>query len=86
VQWSANHTFSLYLYHYPCILFFAAVGIFNPHVWWQAILEIGLILTVIIMVSEVTESKRGLWKKGMESIWERWEPKAATIAGAPDSP
>jgi peptidoglycan/LPS O-acetylase OafA/YrhL len=86
VQWSANHTFSLYLYHYPCILFFAAVGIFNPHVWWQAILEIGLILTVIIMVSEVTESKRGLWKKVMESIWERWEPKAATIAGTPDSP
>lgn len=80
VQWSANHTFSLYLYHYPFILFFDAAGIFNPHIWWQAVLEIGLILASIIALSEVTESKRGLWKKALEYLWEWFEPRATTFA------
>lgn len=79
VQWSANHTFSLYLYHYPLILFFGAVGIFNPHIWWQALPEIGLILASIICISEVTESKRGLWKRAIEDLWACWEPKSATL-------
>jgi peptidoglycan/LPS O-acetylase OafA/YrhL len=79
VQWAANHTFSIYLYHYPIILFFFAVGIFNPQVWWQAVIEIALILGFIIALSELTESKRGLWKKALEQIWARWEPPAAQL-------
>ena len=80
VQWGANHTFSIYLYHYPIILFFFAVGIFNPQVGWQAVIEIALILGCIIALSELTESKRGLWKKAMEQIWSRWEPPTAELA------
>jgi peptidoglycan/LPS O-acetylase OafA/YrhL len=74
VQWAANHSFSLYLYHYPLILFFAAIAVFNPMVWWQGILQVFLILALIIGLGELTESKRGLWKRGIEYLWERWEP------------
>ena len=80
VQWAANHTFSIYLYHYPIILFFYALGIFHPEVWWQGSLEVGLILALIIGLSELTESKRGLWKKALEKIWARWEPAPALVA------
>jgi peptidoglycan/LPS O-acetylase OafA/YrhL len=76
VQWAAGHTFSLYLYHYPIILFFHAIGVFNPYVWWQAVIEIALILGCVIALSELTESKRHLWRKAMEHIWNRWQPEA----------
>jgi peptidoglycan/LPS O-acetylase OafA/YrhL len=81
VQWAAGHTFSLYLYHYPTILFFYAVGIFNPYIWWQALLEIVLILGFIIALSEVTESKRLLWRKAMERAWDRWQPQPLPLPG-----
>jgi hypothetical protein len=80
VQWAAGHTFSLYLYHYPIILFFYAVGIFNPYVWWQAVLEIALILGFIIALSEVTESKRMLWRRAIEQAWDRWHPQSHSRA------
>jgi peptidoglycan/LPS O-acetylase OafA/YrhL len=81
VQWTAGHTFSLYLYHFPVILFFGALGIFNPTVWWQAAVEIVLILAIIVALSEITESKRGHWKKAMETIWDRCQPKPTGARG-----
>lgn len=75
VQWAAGHTFSLYLYHYPIILFVHALNVFNPYIWWQAVIEIALILACIIALSELTESKRHLWRKAMENMWNRWQPE-----------
>jgi hypothetical protein len=52
------------------ILFVRSLNIFNPYIWWQAVLEIGLILAVIVVLSEFTESKRGILQRWIGRVWD----------------
>jgi peptidoglycan/LPS O-acetylase OafA/YrhL len=71
VRWLANHSFSLYLFHFPLLLFIRTLNIFDPFVWWQGTLEIGLILTIIFTLSEFTESKRPALQKWITLLWDK---------------
>jgi hypothetical protein len=60
----------------PLIIFFQGLGIFNPYSRWEAILEIGLILAIIVILAEVTESKRKLLQKFLTETWNFLEQRA----------
>jgi peptidoglycan/LPS O-acetylase OafA/YrhL len=80
LRWLANHSFSLYLFHFPLLLFIRALGLFKPFIWWQAALEVGLILAIIFTLSEFTESKRPLLQKWITQLWDK---AAVQITGRP---
>jgi peptidoglycan/LPS O-acetylase OafA/YrhL len=73
VRWVADHTFSLYLYHFPLVIFATAwFHIHNPGVG-QAIVVMTAILVIIVGLSLLTESKRRAWHQGITAIWNWFE-------------
>ena len=70
IRWGANHTFSLYLFHMPLLVFFNALGVFQPQLWWSAVLEIGLVLLVIVVLAELTESRRKSLQRLVTRFWD----------------
>ena len=71
VRWAADHTFSLYLYHFPLLFFIAAVVPFNRHDVAAASGLIVLTLAVVLALSLITESKRKDWRRLFGAIWDR---------------
>ena len=70
VRWLADHTFSLYLYHFPLLFFVGAVVPFD-HTEAPVIAGmIVLVLALILGLSVFTESKRDLWRKAFSRIWD----------------
>jgi len=50
---------------------------------WQTILVVGSVLSAILMLSTLTESKRRLWHQGFSRLWDaavRRQPKASALA------
>ena len=69
IRWAADHTFSLYLYHFPLLLFVTAVVPFHHESVLQvAGLVIGL-LALIILLSAMTQSLRPQWRKFFDLCW-----------------
>jgi peptidoglycan/LPS O-acetylase OafA/YrhL len=66
----ADHTFPLYLYHFPLLAFVTATlhlaGLNLP----QALAMSTALLIVILMLSWATESQRNLWKRILRWIWQ----------------
>lgn len=75
VRWVADHTFSLYLYHFPLIIFATAVVPFDHANWIQAAMVMVVILGVIVVLSWLTESKRKAWHQAFTGIWNRLEAR-----------
>jgi Predicted acyltransferases len=70
VRWLAGHTFSLYLYHAPLVLFVSAV---LPPIFVRGLEGAVLagLLVVIGILGAVTEGLRGGWKKLFSFAWDR---------------
>ena len=77
VRLIADHTFSLYLYHYPILLFFSAL--FASHLAsYPAKFAVGLAtLALVGLLSIYTEGKRNWWRKMFDGIWGFAERKVA---------
>lgn len=75
IRWIAAHTFSLYLYHYPLLVFMTSTGIFDPKKVWSVSLEAILILTLILFLSTFTESKRHWWRNAFNYFWLKIEAR-----------
>ncbi len=75
IRWPAQRSFSLYLFHMPLLIFFQALGIFNPYLWWSAFLEIGLVLGVITILAQYTEAKRKPCQKVFTQLWDQIEAR-----------
>jgi peptidoglycan/LPS O-acetylase OafA/YrhL len=71
VRTVADHTFSLYLYHYPLIVFVNAIVTFDRSSPYQAGLVTIVILSIVFLISTVTESKRSLWNNAFSYSWNR---------------
>lgn len=69
IRWPARRSFSLYLFHQPLLYFIHALGIFNPAIVWQAVVEITLVLGVIGFLSEITEVRRKTLYDWMARVW-----------------
>ena len=84
IRWIADHTFSLYLYHFPLIVFVTGVVKFDRTQAWQTIAVVGSVLGVILLLSTLTESKRRLWHQGFSRLWDatarRGQLKPSTLS------
>ena len=71
VRWWADHTFSLYLYHFPLLLFALEAIPFDRGSFVAAGAMLGLILLFILGLSILTESKRPAWRAFFGRVWDR---------------
>jgi len=71
VRWFADHTYSLYLYHFPLLFFTAAVVPFDHGSVPAVAGMILLVLAVVFSLSLLTESKRPAWRRLFGRVWDR---------------
>jgi peptidoglycan/LPS O-acetylase OafA/YrhL len=71
VRWFADHTYSLYLYHFPLLFFTAAVVPFDHGSLAAVAVMILLVLAVVFGLILLTESKRPAWRRLFGRIWDR---------------
>lgn len=75
VRFCSDHTFSLYLYHYPMIVFVTAINLVNAGsslltmTFWAV-----AILLLVLVLSSFTEAKRGAWRSFFQRGWDRLAP------------
>ena len=70
VRWTADHTFSLYLYHFPLVLLVAAVVPFDRQSGVQVSALVVAILAAVTLLSLTTESLRPAWRKFFATCWD----------------
>lgn len=70
VRYGADHTFSLYLYHYPLFVFANAVLPLGADPLRQFLCAVG-VLAVVLVLSIVTEARREAWKKFFAWVFDR---------------
>jgi peptidoglycan/LPS O-acetylase OafA/YrhL len=68
IRWFANHTFSLYLFHFPILALLAIVTKYNPASLWQIIAIFFAAVTICIGLSTISEDKK-LWWRRMVGVW-----------------
>jgi peptidoglycan/LPS O-acetylase OafA/YrhL len=68
IRWFANHTFSLYLFHFPILALLAIVTKYNPSSQWQIIAIFFVAVILCIGLSTISEDKKLWWRK-MVGIW-----------------
>jgi peptidoglycan/LPS O-acetylase OafA/YrhL len=78
VRWWANHTFSLYLYHAPLVIF--ATALIPPlGMSWLGSLAVMIgILLVIIVLGAATEAQRPRWQQFFGWAWDRVSARFAS--------
>jgi peptidoglycan/LPS O-acetylase OafA/YrhL len=70
VRWLGDHTFSLYLYHFPLLIFLGSIIPFdrsNPLIVNSLI---PLPLAIIFGLSVFTESRRPWWRQFFAALWD----------------
>ena len=71
VRFGSDHTFSLYLYHYPMIAFVTAINLVTPaSPNWKKLFFAAVILSLVILFSTFTEAKRGVWRRFFSRSWD----------------
>jgi peptidoglycan/LPS O-acetylase OafA/YrhL len=81
VRWSANHTFSLYLYHAPLVIFATAMVPLVHLDRVAAVVVISTILLVVFALGAATESQRHRWRALFAWFWDRFfRPRAVSAA------
>ena len=66
----ADHTFPLYLYHFPILVFVTATVPFDKNSTGQRLAMTGATLVVVLVLSWATESQRKRWKSLFEWLWD----------------
>ena len=66
----ADHTFPLYLYHFPILAFVTATVPFDKNSAWQRLAMTVATLAVVLVLSWATESQRKRWKSLFEWFWD----------------
>lgn len=70
VRGLADRTFSLYVYHFPLIVFATAVVPFDHGDPWQVAGMMAAVLAVVFGLSAITEAQRPAWRRGLAAIWD----------------
>ncbi len=82
VRWCANHTFSLYLYHAPLVIFATAL---IPPLGMSLAAGLGVmavILLVVMGLGAVTEGQRHRWQQFFGWVWDRVGDVAGKLRSA----
>ncbi len=85
VRWFADHTYSLYLYHFPLLFFTAAVVPFDRENVPAVAGLILLVLAAVFGLSLLTESRRPAWRRLFGRVWDHAArlPRAFSKWGGP---
>jgi peptidoglycan/LPS O-acetylase OafA/YrhL len=80
IRYGADHTFSLYLYHYPLIIFVAAIWSARFNAYSIALFALAVV-TAVFLFSLFTESKRDVWRRIFDRILVGRSPDERISAG-----
>jgi len=80
VRWSANHTFSLYLYHAPLVIFATALVPPLGMGMVMGAIVMGIILLVIIALGAFTEAQRPRWQRLFGWAWDIFVSRTGATA------
>lgn len=69
IRFFANSSFSIYLFHFPLLLFFGAVLNHNPESISDIVILFSVTLVSCLALAEVTEKKKYIYKKYITNIW-----------------
>jgi len=72
VKWFSSVTFSVYLYHYPIMIFCGAIGFYNKGNLIQVLGLTLFIVLITILLAQVTEQKRYFIKQHFEKLYARY--------------
>jgi peptidoglycan/LPS O-acetylase OafA/YrhL len=71
----SNHTFSLYLYHFPLLVFATALmPLHGFEIWQMTSIVVGIVF-IILFLSYITESKRSSLQNAFVWIYDQFETK-----------
>lgn len=73
IRWIAGTTLTLYLFHLPLSQFFAAESLWGPSAWQTRVLIYGCVPILIVLIAEVTERRKNIWRRGFEAIFRQIE-------------
>lgn len=73
IRFFANSSFSIYLFHFPLLLFFGAVLNHNPTSIVDIVVLFSITLTTCLLLAQVTEKKKYFYKKHITLIWNNIE-------------
>ena len=68
IRWTAGMTFSLYLYHYPLLMFLAAVLPGTPSGMIYRIGVICIPLLVMAGLAQITERQKSAWRRVIDAL------------------
>lgn len=74
IKWFSSITFSLYLFHFPLLVFFASFGFYNKSSEIQVLSVVLVIIVLIVVISNFTEQKRFLFKEYFGKIYYKMLP------------
>jgi len=79
LRWIAGATFSLYLFHEPLLRLLATVSPFPPASWAGRGLVIGGTFALVLALAQVTERRKGAWRRALTAIMP-WGAGASVAA------
>jgi peptidoglycan/LPS O-acetylase OafA/YrhL len=83
IRFAAGRSFSLYVFHFPVLVFCKAIIPFDPHSGWQVAGVLLLALIGVVALSEVTEQRREPWRRLFRTLFGLPADRAARVpAGA----
>jgi peptidoglycan/LPS O-acetylase OafA/YrhL len=65
IRWFANHTFSLYLFHFPVLVLLAILTRFDPSSMAQVVGVFFATVAICMVLSLVSEEKKLWWRKAV---------------------
>ena len=71
IRWCAEHTFTLYLFHFPMLYFTAAWSPWQPTDLRHALLLLGVTLLSVVLFAKVGESRKREWRRLMLWLWNQ---------------
>ena len=75
IRYIANRTFTIYLFHFPLLLFFASILNHNPKSYYEMSFLFVIVLISCIFLASFTENKKYFYKKQITSLWNIIEGK-----------
>jgi peptidoglycan/LPS O-acetylase OafA/YrhL len=84
IRWLAGATFSLYLVHYPVMQFLISVMPWPRDAAVSRCMLAGLTLPAVFLFAEVTERRKGAWRRLIQTACSRvWPPRAEQAVAVP---
>jgi peptidoglycan/LPS O-acetylase OafA/YrhL len=74
IRWCASHTFSLYLFHFPLLVFVYVTTHYNRASHTAQAGVFATVLLACVLLSKISEEKKGWWRKSVRHALSRLLP------------